>query len=116
MARNSRSLHVVQAPGELSPLSFEWEGRTVRVWYVTAVATQAGADGPERHYRVQTGEGCYELGLNMRTYAWRMCSYPSRLRRAWAEASRTPRFPVAFDRGRCVPDPAILPGAPLVMR
>lgn len=90
-------LQVTTSPDGFYPRSLRWRGRHVRVLSVDEVYTR----GRERHYRLRTPEGTYEVGFVSDTGEWRMYRAPSLLRRWWARVRALPRFPAPATRRRC---------------
>jgi hypothetical protein len=96
MARQILGTEVALAPNGLSPRSFRWQGRTVRVWSVQSVRTL----GTERRYVVGTSQGDFELGWYADVGVWvvhRSPSWLDRIRGWWLDA---PRYPLPAWRRR----------------
>lgn len=90
MANLDESLRVWVGSSALRPRAFRWQGRTRRVLEVESVATF----GSERRYRVQTLDGCFELGLFADVGEWRLRRCPGLVSRLAARWRYGPQFPV----------------------
>lgn len=90
MTMNTEALQVVLAANGFYPRAFRWQGRVMRVLSVDRISMS----GMERHFRVRTASGPFELGLLTDTCLWRVRRAPNWLDRIWARFQRMPRYPL----------------------
>jgi hypothetical protein len=96
MIRQRSRVQVSLAPDGISPRSFRWQDRMVRVLSVESVRTL----GTERRYLVRTAEGNYELGWYTEAGVWILRRSPGWLDRVWVEWRNAPRYPLPTWRRR----------------
>ena len=96
MIRQRSKVQVSLAADGISPRSFRWQDRTIRVLTVEGVRTL----GTERRYLVRTSEGNYELGWYMEAGVWILRRSPSWLDRVCVEWRSAPRYPLPTWRRR----------------
>ncbi len=96
MADGTRRIEVVHEGSRMLPRSFRWGGRVIRVRSIDSIQ----AVGPERRYRVRTGEGHFELGLLGDSMTWNLRKRPTWLGKMWDAFQHPPRYPLPFGTRR----------------
>jgi hypothetical protein len=96
MAEHNEVFRVTLGADGYYPQTFEWRGRLYRVLAPEGVQTL----GMERHYRVSTGSGHFELALNTVSGRWRLLRSPGWLARLLANWQHMPRYPLPVRRRR----------------
>ena len=86
--RNAQSVRLVVRPDGFTPQAFWWDGRLVRVLAVESLRTR----GVERHYRVRSAAGRYELSFRADSGLWFVLRGPTRLGRARCRLETMPRY------------------------